>query len=64
MQVIRIKPNEYLTIMTADEEFNLRVIIETSNVQFVRDIPELIGYQMSYLAEMAFTTIKEPGQNG
>jgi len=64
MTVIEIEKNSYLMKMTDDEAYNLRIIIETAENQFIRDIPELIGFQLSYLAEMAFTTIQEPKQDG
>jgi len=64
MTVIKIEENSFLVKMTEDEKYQLRVIINSADNQFIRDIPELIGFQMSYLAEMAFTTVKEPNQNG
>ena len=64
MTVIEIEKNSYLVKISDDEEYQLRVLIEAADNQFIRNIPELIGFQISYLAEMAFTTVQEPNQNG
>ena len=60
MTVIEIEKNSYLVKISDDEEYQLRVLIEAADNQFIRNIPELIGFQISYLAEMAFTTVQEP----
>jgi len=60
MYVKELSPGKYEVQLSTDEAYQLRILVNNSRRWEITDISTLISFQLSYLAEMAFTTIPEP----
>jgi len=60
MYVKELSTGKYEVQLSTDETYQLRILAMSSQRWEITDIPTLISFQLSYLAEMAFTTVQEP----